>query len=455
MENTKNLNFQFNISLFFRILRKNMAMFIMSAIAVALGFYLFGYYSGSTSYTAKCDLVVISQNSNYNGDYYVSIALNEFKSILNSDAMKNQVVAELESDGNSIDNVNVSADVITDSNMITLSAQAGTPQEAYKVLKASINAYRSLIKKSGNGISLEVLGEISSSSIEISEHNSASKAAIALEFVIFFELLAILLSTIFRDRIQNAAQVDQMLDTTCVGTVYFEKKHKKEKSILITHPNVSGFYIDNLGKIATKIAYKLKQNDENIFMVTSACENEGKTTVAANLAITLAKRGNKVLLVDMDLKQPAVYKVFDMQEKKVPTIIDYLLGEKEYEDVIIPGKTENMYFCLGYDKVRNSDQLLESERLERFIQKAKNEMDYVIIDTAPCGVVGDTYFLCKLVPDVLLVIWQDKVKIQMLNDCLDELNSAGGRSIGAVVNGVVSSDSSIEKRIVGDNYAGL
>ena len=94
--------------------------------------------------------------------------------------------------------------------------------------------------------------------------------------------------------------------------------------------------------------------------------------------------------------------------------------------------------------------MLDSTRLNVFFEKAKQKMDYVIVDTAPCSVTSDVYMLCKLVPDVLLVIWQDRIKIQLINDCLDDLSNSGGRSIGAIVNGVVSTDGSVEKRIVGD-----
>lgn len=450
MEKDRNTNFQFDTSLFLRIVKNNILIVLMTSLAVALSIYLFLNYFGSTKYTASCDLVVISQNSNYNGDYYVSISLNQFKSLLNSDAMKNQVLKELKEDGSELNSIDLSAEIINDSNMIVMKALADSPQGAYKILKAAMSSYRKLIKKSSDGIDLEILGEPSSDMIEISKDDCVGKAAIAFEFITFLGILVILLATIFRDRIQNANQVDRMLDTKALGTVYYEKKRKKEKSILISHPNVSGFYIDNMGKIATKVAYKLKQDDEKVFLVTSVSENEGKSTIASNLALTLAKRGNKVLLLDMDLKKPAIYKIFDMQKKEIPTIVEYILGEKTFDEVVIPGEEKNLFFCLGNTKVSNSDQLLDSTRLNVFFEKAKQKMDYVIVDTAPCSVTSDVYMLCKLVPDVLLVIWQDRIKIQLINDCLDDLSNSGGKSIGAIVNGVVSTDGSVEKRIVGD-----
>ena len=450
MEKDRNTNFQFDTSLFLRIVKNNILIVLMTSLAVALSIYLFLNYFGSTKYTASCDLVVISQNSNYNGDYYVSISLNQFKSLLNSDAMKNQVLKELKEDGSELNSIDLSAEIINDSNMIVMKALADSPQGAYKILKAAMSSYRKLIKKSSDGIDLEILGEPSSDMIEISKDDCVGKAAIAFEFITFLGILVILLATIFRDRIQNANQVDRMLDTKALGTVYYEKKRKKEKSILISHPNVSGFYIDNMGKIATKVAYKLKQDDEKVFLVTSVSENEGKSTIASNLALTLAKRGNKVLLLDMDLKKPSIYKIFDMQKKEIPTIVEYILGEKTFDEVVIPGEEKNLFFCLGNTKVSNSDQLLDRTRLNVFFEKAKQKMDYVIVDTAPCSVTSDVYMLCKLVPDVLLVIWQDRIKIQLINDCLDDLSNSGGKSIGAIVNGVVSTDGSVEKRIVGD-----
>lgn len=432
----KEVLIQFDMSLFLRELRKNLVMLLMVSGIVGMVSFLAIDIMNTTSYTASCDLVVISQNANYNTDYYIDIALSQYVSLLNSDAMKNQVAGKL---GTNSGNLQISAKEVTDSNMIVLQATAETPEESYKILRAAIKSYPEISNRSGSGISLEVLGKTSVDTIQNSQSSDSVQLALtAGEIVFFLGCLLFLFRVMFSGKVQNEAQADQLLDTQCLGSVHYEKKKKEQKCILISQPSVSAFYIESIGKIATKIDYRMQQKQAKTFLVTSVLENEGKSTIAVNIAITLARRGKKVLLVDMDLKQPAVHKVLDIDMHDTPTIVDYYTRAKNFEDVIIKSREKNLYLCLGRDLVSNSDMVLEGDMTKRFLEQAEETVDYVVLDTTPCAVVNDAYVLTRLVSNVLLVVWQEKAKVRLINDCIDEMNQSDGDLLGCVLNGVLT-----------------
>ena len=448
----RDIGIQFDLALFIRELKNNLIIIIMAAGIVAMGCFLVVGKFSNKQYTASCDLTAISQKDGYNNDYYVNIALTQYVSLLNSDALKNRVKEELGENVNILRNGSIRAYAVNKSNMIILQATANTPADAFKLLKLATESYPELLSKSNTGFSLEILGTLSTDTIEeVAGKDEVQTAVQIFAVVVILGSLLILLKILVSGKILNENQASRMLDADCLGSIYFEEKRKRQKGILVSHSNVSGFYIENIGKIVSKISYQMRKNKAKVLMVTSVWENEGKSTVAANIAITLAKRGNKVLLIDLDLKQPAVYKLFDLKGNQ-PTLLEYFRGESSFQDICIPTKEKRLQLCVGTEQISNSDKVLEGVKLRKLLDEAKKEMNYVIVDSTPCGMVGDAVIVTKEVDKTLLVVRQNTAKIRTINDCIDEIVKAGGDVLGCVLNGVVTGISSAEKKILEDNY---
>ena len=123
-----------------------------------------------------------------------------------------------------------------------------------------------------------------------------------------------------RDTVKCEADVEQKLDTRLLATVRHEKKQKtlrnRKTSILITNPTTGFAFVETFKRLRTRVDYLLRRAQGKTVMVTSLLEDEGKSTVAVNLALAMARRHKNVLLIDLDLKKPALYKLLDCQQEK-------------------------------------------------------------------------------------------------------------------------------------------
>src|SRR5699024_9031564 len=120
-----------------------------------------------------------------------------------------------------------------------------------------------------------------------------------------------------------------------LGTIPYEKKQftwkeilqKKKKSLLISTSLVSMVFSESVRKLATRLNHHMSRRKQKVILVTSVSENEGKSSVAANLALALAEKGKRVALIDGDLKKPAQYKVFGQPKAPKGWLSDYLSGK--------------------------------------------------------------------------------------------------------------------------------
>ena len=139
-------------------------------------------------------------------------------------------------------------------------------------------------------------------------------------------------------------------------------------------------------------------------MVTSTAENEGKTTSAVNIALALAQNGKSVLLVDGDLRKPAVAKLLGINASEDGGVYGVINGEKTLAEAIKYSEKYNLFLLVSGKPVFDPSELLSTDAMSDIIKSAEKEFDYIIIDTAPCGVVADAsilssyateYFCCQ------------------------------------------------------------
>lgn len=178
----------------------------------------------------------------------------------------------------------------------------------------------------------------------------------------------------------------------------------------------------------------MRRRHQKVLLVTSIGENEGKSTVAANLALSMAEKHKKVLLVDGDLRKPAQHKIFEEQEEGRISLDQVLTGEKTWREALQSGKVTGIWELFQCREAKEPDQCLKEERILGLLKEWKEEMDYIVIDCSPIAVSGDAEVWMAVVDTVLLVVREDWADVRSINDAVDLVRQAGTDFAGFVLN---------------------
>ena len=186
--------------------------------------------------------------------------------------------------------------------------------------------------------------------------------------------------------------------------------------------------------LRARIEKEAGRNDLKVFLVTSAAPGEGKSTIAANTAMALAMRDSKVVLVDCDLRNPSVRERLNMEEEGAG-LYEYLVKEAELKDILQWNEEYKMYVVPGGKPIGNGAELIDSPRMYELMELLKDFADYVILDTAPVGVLTDTAVLAQTADSALFVVKQDYANRSAIMDAIEQLSESGIYFAGCILNG--------------------
>lgn len=166
--------------------------------------------------------------------------------------------------------------------------------------------------------------------------------------------------------------------------------------------------------------------------VTSSMRGEGKSTTAVNLSYVLAEKGSRVLLIDGDLRIPSIAK--KMNISATPGLTDFLKKNPVDIESFKSSVLENWYILPAGDIPPNPSELLGSHRMEKFLNKVKQEFDYVVIDLPPVNIVSDALSISAHTDGMIIVIREDYTEKKELERCFRQLKLSGVRVLGCVMN---------------------
>ena len=160
--------------------------------------------------------------------------------------------------------------------------------------------------------------------------------------------------------------------------------------------------------VRTSIEYSNLDAKLKIILVTSTQQNEGKSTVASNLAISFSKLPNKkILLIDADLRNPSIHRVFSIGNSD--GMMSILKGDKDLKSTVY-NLNENLDILTTGVIPPNPDEILVTDKMKEFIQQIKEKYDYIFIDSPPIGIVSDASLLSQLSDGVIFVISSGEVE---------------------------------------------
>lgn len=264
---------------------------------------------------------------------------------------------------------------------------------------------------------------------------SPKKSFIYLAALILGLLTPIILVSgreLLNNKVLYRKEIEALTSIPVIGEIV----HNKSNAPVVIEAGKRSFIAEEFRKIRVSLLFLGIDPYHKKILVTSSIPGEGKSFVAANLAISLAMTGKKVALVDMDLHSPSLGKVFNIPLED-PGVSDYLLGEKEAEDIIIKVPShENLFFIPAGGLHPTPSELLENGQIQNLINYLDNTFDVVVLDTAPVVMVTDAYHLSSLADATLYVI-RHKYTPKMLVKRIDENNKVNTLKNPAILfNGV-------------------
>jgi len=182
--------------------------------------------------------------------------------------------------------------------------------------------------------------------------------------------------------------------------------------------------------LCTRILQVARSLKAKVFLVTSAISKDGKSLTSLNLAYGLSRVGGKrTLLMELDLRRPSMKNLLGMRGKRE---MSFLESDADWHDSLWQLRP-NLHALLALTHSLRSDVLLQSERMNMCMAEAREEYDYIILDSAPMLSASDTHALLPLVDQALFVVRADKTPIDLAQEALRLL---GGKALGCILNGV-------------------
>ncbi|MGV0027885.1 GumC family protein [Phormidesmis priestleyi] len=191
--------------------------------------------------------------------------------------------------------------------------------------------------------------------------------------------------------------------------------------------------------LQTTLGFTLTDKALKVVLVTSALPTEGKSFVAANLAVSNAQMGRRVLLIDADMRRPSQHEIWQLPNLK--GLSDILVGQADYQTSVVEGLI-NLDILTAGTLPPNPMALLSSQRIASVIKAAKADYDFIIIDTPPIALSADALTLGKLADGVLLVVRPGVVNSSAIATAKSLLTQSGQQVLGMVVNGVIPENES-------------
>lgn len=427
------------------LLRRLLSKLWLIVLAVMIGVmavsaYLLGDIS--RSYSSAATFVVTARSGNtFNTNVSAAAgAAGSFAELLQSEQMRQLI---WDAAGDQAPGV-ITAQQLEDTNMIRVTVTADNPKDALQTIQALVDHYSVLTDYAASDVMLSVMNSPTVSVQEIRTHDPAilrRNAGLLCGGLMTGLLLWLFLGN---ETIQNTEGAKNRLDTKLLTSVPHDSQpggkrrggRKKHTSIL--DPTTSFAFSESIHRIATHLEQQ-KGKGKSVFLFTSVTEKEGKSTVAANTAMSLAAKKARVLLLDLDIRHPVQADILNMRVPADRDLVSLLRARTPALQILSAAQVEprsGLYTLLSQKPYARASDLLSSVVFEELIEEARIRFDYIIVDIPPVGHSSAGELLTDLCDASVLVVRQDLVSASEINDAIDSIRSGRAELLGCVLNDV-------------------
>ncbi len=439
-------HFKIYLTDFIKGVKKLWWVCIALAVLFGGGLSVRGVLSYKPSYSVSATFVVSMQSvsgantglSKYSYNYDTTTAeqlASTFPHILSSNLLQEIVCTQLDVPAMP---ASVSATAVKGTNMFKLTASGKDPQKTYDTLLSVIDNYPSVAKHVIGNIKMDmitapVFPRNPSNSTEVKENFVTGST-----FGLLVGAVLIFIYAIFRNTIRTKDEIVTDLNNNVLGTVpriVFKKRGEKtDTTLLITNSKISSAFSEAI-RVFRNVSINALAKDEKVVMVTSTAPSEGKTTVITNLAISVAKRKKKALLIDADLRNPSVAPLLDVNMDE----LDYQIISEKYEIAYVEKYNISLLRFIFNDSENGG--YLSTAFAKSVFDDLREDFDYIFVDTPPCGLVSDAMFIAQAADAAIYVIYQDTVRVGKIKSTLNNLLSTDIKVLGCVLNGAIGGSS--------------
>ena len=423
---------------FLHRLRRLWLLVLAVTVAVAGLFYYRTSSTYSPTYVAEATVSV----EIVNGGIYANKNTAEqmgliFPYILTSGALSDVIAEDL---GTSSVPGTIDVSCIKGTNLLTITVSSWDANYAYNTLQSVLKNYPEVAQFVVGQTELKVIDDsgVPTDTGRASVIRGSVKRGALIGFAL--GLLIVVLNVVTFRTVRSETELRSLLNITCLGTLPFYQKKQRRNStrteINILNDGESSDYVESVRLIRTRLERQME--GKQVLMVTSSISGEGKSTVAANLAISMALKGKRVILVDCDLRNPTVSQIFDLKVE-YPGLVSILRGNSKLEDSMVPvsdhGNPIGLTLLPGGQREPRLVEILSSENMKTMIERLRTMADVVILDTPPSAMLVDAMMLVQYVDAVAYVVMSDYARRRYIFEGVEELTSAGAPIVGCILNG--------------------
>ncbi len=428
------------LSRFFRELKKLWIPAIIVTAAFAVLFALRAKMNYTPMYQSRAMFTV---SSGYSSDdilsysyYYDNEAAKQlaaaFPYMLGTDVMNELVKNEL---GVSYINGSIRAEAVADTNLFILTVTSSDPQDAYDILEAVIASYPRVALYMVDYSQVIMKSE---PTVPTAPYNSFSWKGSAVKggmLGLGLSCLAALVLAMMRKTIFSAADLKASANVPILASVArtSAKKRRSGKGIIsLTHAGVDPDFVEAMRGLRIKLLRAMTEPGAQVILVTSTLPGEGKTTISANLALSLASSGLRTVLIDTDLRKQDTKAAVGVNDTR-PGLPEYMTDSNiKVASMLspVPGSSLEV-ICSTAAKRRPP---MNAHKLEQLIERLRPDYDYIVLDTPPCGIISDAKFICRCADAIVYVVRHDYASRNQIVDSMQELADQKAKLTGCILN---------------------
>lgn len=373
------------------------------------------------------------------GTTYARQAVTSYIDVVVSSLVLDRVIERLDLDTTSADLADrVTASSPEDSVLLNISVVDEDPEGAATIANAIGEEFASVVVENLETTNVAGVSRVGIQTIQpaLPDNSPVSpkplvNVAVGLLVGLVLGIALAFMRNLLDNRIRSKEDIKAITESPILGEI--PRNAESGTKPLVVHDEPRSQHAESFRRVRTNLQFLDYKNDGRSFVVTSASQDEGKSTTISNLAIILAEGGATVALVDCDLRKPTIADLMGIEG--AVGLTDILIGNAKLHEVLQPWGVEGRLAVLPAGRIPpNPGELLGSEPMKRVLEELSEDFDYVLIDTPPLLAITDAAVLAQFASGTLLVTCAGAATRNSLAGVIEALEAVDSRPAGIILN---------------------